>query len=284
MRQAGDICIVINSRNIKHPPCMLYYKRFIIQSTHSSLYDLVGYQKNKLVKILQQDEQVVSSLPEQLLFYFLIKFYLFVFRCIGSSLLRAGFLQLWQAGATLRCSAQASHCGGFSCCRAQALGARASVVVARGLSSCGSRALDCRLGSCGTWAQLLYSMWDLPRPGLEPVSPALAGGVLTSAPPGKSPEQLLSITSSKNLSLTSPGGVKCFLPQGSHRIVFIPSLKHIFFFWPHVWHAESQFPEKELNPCPQQWKRGVLTTGPPGKSLKAHFQGRMDKTFFSDQM
>ena len=29
-------------------------------------------------------------------------------------------------------------------------------------------------------------MWDLPRPGLEPVSPALAGGFLTTAAPGKS--------------------------------------------------------------------------------------------------
>ena len=29
-------------------------------------------------------------------------------------------------------------------------------------------------------------MWDLPRPGLEPESPALAGGFLTTAPPGKS--------------------------------------------------------------------------------------------------
>ena len=28
-------------------------------------------------------------------------------------------------------------------------------------------------------------MWDLPGPGLEPMSPALAGGFLTSAPPGK---------------------------------------------------------------------------------------------------
>ena len=27
-------------------------------------------------------------------------------------------------------------------------------------------------------------MWDLPRPGLEPVSPALAGRLLTTAPPG----------------------------------------------------------------------------------------------------
>ena len=40
--------------------------------------------------------------------------------------------------ATLRCSVQASHCGGFSCCRARALGARASVVVAHGLQSTGS--------------------------------------------------------------------------------------------------------------------------------------------------
>ena len=29
-------------------------------------------------------------------------------------------------------------------------------------------------------------MWDLPRPGIEPVSPALAGGFLTTRPPGKS--------------------------------------------------------------------------------------------------
>ena len=28
-------------------------------------------------------------------------------------------------------------------------------------------------------------MWDLPGPGFEPVSPALAGGFLTTAPPGK---------------------------------------------------------------------------------------------------
>ena len=29
-------------------------------------------------------------------------------------------------------------------------------------------------------------MWDLPGPGLEPVSPALAGRFLTTEPPGKS--------------------------------------------------------------------------------------------------
>ena len=28
-------------------------------------------------------------------------------------------------------------------------------------------------------------MWDLPGPGIEAVSPALAGGFLTTVPPGK---------------------------------------------------------------------------------------------------
>ena len=42
-----------------------------------------------------------------------------------------------------------------------------------------------RLSNCGSWAQLLCGMWDFPRPGLEPVSPALAGRFSTTAPPGK---------------------------------------------------------------------------------------------------
>ena len=54
-----------------------------------------------------------------------------------------------------------------------------------GLSSCGSRAPERRLSSCGTRAQLLRGMGDPPGPGLEPVFPALAGGFLTTAPPGK---------------------------------------------------------------------------------------------------
>ena len=42
------------------------------------------------------------------------------------------------------------------------------------------------------WAQWLWlmdfaarAMWDLPGPGIEPVSPELAGGFLTTRPPGK---------------------------------------------------------------------------------------------------
>ena len=45
---------------------------------------------------------------------------------------------------------------------------------------------------------MLHGMWDLPGPGIKPVSPELAGRLLTTAPPGKSRDtrfkmQILSI-------------------------------------------------------------------------------------------
>ena len=100
-----------------------------------------------------------------LLFIYLVSL-LVSFGCVGSSLLHVG--------ATLRCCAWSSYCSDFSCCRAWSLGTQASVVVAHGLSS------------CGAWALLFCGMWDLPGPGIEPMSPALAGRFLTTAPPGKS--------------------------------------------------------------------------------------------------
>ena len=42
-----------------------------------------------------------------------------------------------------------------------------------------------RLSNYGSRAQSLCGMWDLPRPGPEPVCPALAGRLSTTAPPGK---------------------------------------------------------------------------------------------------
>ena len=84
--------------------------------------------------------------------------YLFIYGFIRSLFLHAGFLKLRRAAATLGCGAQASYCGGFSCCGVWTLGVQASVVVAHGLSSCGSRALERRLSSCGARAQLLSGM------------------------------------------------------------------------------------------------------------------------------
>ena len=42
-----------------------------------------------------------------------------------------------------------------------------------------------RLSNCGSRAYSLRGMWDPPRPGPEPVFPALAGRLSTTAPPGK---------------------------------------------------------------------------------------------------
>ena len=42
-------------------------------------------------------------------------------------------------------------------------------------------------------------MWGLSGPGIEPVTPALAGGFLTTAPPGKSPKTpLMKVTSNES--------------------------------------------------------------------------------------
>ena len=69
------------------------------------------------------------------------------------------------------CGAWVSPCGGFSCFRAQALGCS-------GFRSCGSRALEHRLRSCGARAWLLRGLWDLPGPGVKSMSAPLALGIL----------------------------------------------------------------------------------------------------------
>ena len=66
-------------------------------------------------------------------------------------------------------------------------GAKASVVVTRGLSSYSVWALECAgFCHCGAWAKLLCGMWNLPKPGIKPVSFTLTGGFLSTEPSGKS--------------------------------------------------------------------------------------------------
>ena len=61
-----------------------------------------------------------------------------------------------------------------------------------------------RLSNCGSRAQPLRGMWDPPRPGLEPVSPALGGRFSTTAPPGK--PSILVLTESSHLFWKWPDG------------------------------------------------------------------------------
>ena len=105
------------------------------------------------------------------------------------------FTEVWASSSCreqglLCCSTQASHCSGFSCCKAQALGGGSfSQVQHLGFSS------------CGTWAQQLQfrdpcvqpqQLWHTglaapshgdPGPGIQPASPALAGRFFTTQPP-----------------------------------------------------------------------------------------------------
>ena len=70
--------------------------------------------------------RLLDAGPPALLFFFFFKaglfffFNLFIYGCVGSSFLCEGFLQLWQAGATLHRGARASHYRGLSRCGAQA--------------------------------------------------------------------------------------------------------------------------------------------------------------------
>ncbi|XP_073647983.1 palmitoyltransferase ZDHHC4 isoform X3 [Tursiops truncatus] len=96
---------------------------------------------------------------------------------------------------------QASHCCGLSHCGAQAPDTQAErpwltgPAAPRHLGSsrtgtrtrvpCISRLRTCRLSGHGSRARPLRGMWDLPGPEHEPVSPASAGGLSTTAPPGK---------------------------------------------------------------------------------------------------
>ena len=72
-----------------------------------------------------------------------------------------------------------------------------------------------RLSGHGSRAQPPRGMWDLPGPGLKPVSPAFAGGFLTTAPPGKSDFNL----SSARTVTTTPWGPGCvrFVTKHLHR-------------------------------------------------------------------
>ena len=75
----------------------------------------------------------------------------------------------------------------FSSCGKQGplfIAVRGSLTVAASLVA-EHRIQTRRLSSCGSRAQLLRGMCDLPRPGLEPMSPALTGRLSTTAPPGK---------------------------------------------------------------------------------------------------
>ena len=84
--------------------------------------------------------------------YFILFYSIYLFlAALGLCCCTLAFSSCGERGLLL-VGVQASHCGGFSLLQNMALGVWASVVVARGLNSCGSRALECRLSGCGARA------------------------------------------------------------------------------------------------------------------------------------
>ena len=70
------------------------------------------------------------------------------------------FSSCGERGLLWSCGVWACRCGGFSCC------------------GTGSRVTGFSGSSVQAW--LTCSMWNLPRPGTEPIPPALAGRLLTT--------------------------------------------------------------------------------------------------------
>ena len=102
-------------------------------------------------------------------------------------------------GATVSLPCTASHWGGLSCWGPWVLG------------HTGFR-------SCSTWTLLPCSMWDLPSPGIEPLSLALADGFLTTGSPGIVP-RFLKVT---------------FHLQLLQNVGYVPHTVHTSFILPHT--------------------------------------------------
>ena len=133
---------------------------------------------------------------------------------------------------------QAFYCGGFSRCRAQDLGAQASVVVALRLNSWGSRAQAQKLWHMGLLAPQHVKSSGA---GIKAMSPALAGRFLSTVLPGKSwfgyfeyvgwlPHRITILSVSLWLLSTSSG-----LPDhGASSSEQPPAQNFTNHFW-HVW-------------------------------------------------
>ena len=115
-----------------------------------------------------------------LFFFFLI--YL-LFTVLG--LCCSKTFSLWWSGATLQLWCVDFSLQWFFLMQSTGSRCRGSVAVAHSLNSCNPQAVEHRLNSCRTWALFFCYLWDLPRPAIEPTSPASVGWLFATEPPGK---------------------------------------------------------------------------------------------------
>ena len=115
---------------------------------------------------------------------FLKDVFVFLFLAVlGLGCCTQAFSSCGERGLLSSCRGQVAHCCGSCCCRAAALGTWVSVLVARGLRGCGSRALEHRLSSRAARLSCSVACGIVPA-GIGPVSLALQSSFLTTGPPG----------------------------------------------------------------------------------------------------
>ena len=121
---------------------------------------------------------LISRYPEtQVLFFFFNA----ILVCLRSFFYLCMYVWLCWVFVSVRGLSPAVASGGHSSSRCAGLSPSRPLVAEHRLQTR-------RLSNCGSRAESLRGMWDLPKPGPEPVSPALAGGLSTTAPPGKPPK------------------------------------------------------------------------------------------------
>ena len=132
------------------------------------------------IALMREDSGKENKQPSVLLrekFYFIFKNFIYV--CVS--------LFLFLVALGLRgCGRAFSSCGEWAL--PLSCGSWASLLS--GFSCCGVWLLSAGVRSCGARTELLHGMWNLPRSGTEPMSPALAGRFLTTGPPGKSKREI----------------------------------------------------------------------------------------------
>ena len=151
---------------MKTKPSYLHIYLSVAMETLSSNFPVISFALSFLYTLTFWKSALPLSLSHYLL---LICFWL----CWVFAAVRVFLYSYGEWGLLCICGVQASHCDGFSCCKAGAVGAPASAVVAPRIYSTGSTVVT-------------HGPWDLPGPGLKLMSPALAGGFFTTEPPRSS--------------------------------------------------------------------------------------------------
>ena len=99
-----------------------------------------------------------------------------------------------------------------------------------GFSGCGRQAPAPGFGSCGSQPWLPRGTWDLPGPGIKPVSPALGGGFLTPGPAGRPPDAFCLGTGCGRLVVQRPVASAVLLASVTLTLVIFSHLQILSLF------------------------------------------------------